>query len=190
MLDFTPILKKTQTMAEFTANITLDDLKKYSDESVAYIFNLIDGVSDADVVFQPTDPAANDTFASSPDEANIAWTLGHVIVHSTASSEESAALAAEQARGVEFHGRSRYETPWESVTTLAQIRQRLEESRRIRLASLEMWPEKPHLENTVELGFINGPINPIGRFLVGLLHEQSHYAQIAEIVRQAKAAKN
>lgn len=190
MLDFTPLREKKQTIGEFTANITVDDLRKYSNESIDHILSLIEGTSDADVAFQPTDPNANDTFATNPDEANIAWNLGHVIVHSTASSEEAAALAAEQARGVEFHGRSRYETPWEGVTTLAQVHQRLAESRRIRLASLDMWPDQPHLENTVELSFINGPINPVGRFLVGLLHEQSHYDQIAEIVRQAKAARN
>ena len=52
---------------------------------------------------------------------------------------------ADLARGVAFHGRSRSEVPWETVTTIAQCRARLEESRRMRLASLDMWPDQPYL---------------------------------------------
>ena len=71
------------------------------------------------VTFQPVDPVANDTFAADPADVKLAWTLGHVIVHATASSEESAFLAAEMARGVANHGRSRSETAWETVTTIS-----------------------------------------------------------------------
>ena len=39
------------------------------------------------------------------------------------------------------------------------------------------------------LGFLEGAINPIAQFTVGMAHEQSHLEQIAEIVRQAKAAR-
>jgi hypothetical protein len=189
MLDFTSIREKTKTIAEFVTNISVDDLRAYSNEAIDTSLKLIADCTDADVVFVPSDPAANDTYAAPGTDVNLAWTLGHVIVHLTASSEESAFLGAEQARGVENHGRSRYETPWETVTTIAQCRQRLEESRRIRLASLGMWPDAPHLETTVELGFLAGPINPVARFVVGLMHEYSHFAQVAEIVRQAKAAR-
>ncbi len=66
---------------------------------------------DADVTFVPSDPMAHDAAAASDDESEIAWTLGHIIVHMTASSEESAALAAELARGVAYHGRSRTRRP-------------------------------------------------------------------------------
>jgi hypothetical protein len=45
-------------------------------------------------------------------ELALPWTLGHVIVHITASAEESAFLAAELARGVHRRtGRSRFEVP-------------------------------------------------------------------------------
>jgi hypothetical protein len=111
-------------------------------------------------------------------------------VHTTASAEESAALAAELARGVEFHGRSRYETPWETVTTIAQCRHRLEESRRMRLMSLEMWPDQPHLDNVYEPWPGASEVNPIGRFVLGLMHDDAHLDQIAKIVRQAKAARD
>ncbi len=189
MIDFTPLREKKQTIAELVAEVTPAQLREHSNESIDKVLNIIADCTDADVVFQPADPKANDTFAADTSEANLAWTLGHVLVHITAGSEENAFLAAELARGVAEHGRSRYETPWETVTTIAQCRQRLEESRRMRLASLELWPDEPHLENTVELGFLVGPINPVARFLIGLLHEGSHYDQIAEIVRQAQAVR-
>ncbi len=108
----------------------------------------------------------------------------------TASSEEGAFLAAEMARGILREGRSRSEIPWQDVTTIAQCRQRLEESRRMRLASLDVWPDQPYLDVTVT-GRPNTPsLNAIGRFLRGLSHDASHLEQIDEVVRQAKAARN
>jgi hypothetical protein len=111
-----------------------------------------------------------------------------VIVHTTASAEEAAFLAAEMARGVQPHGRSRYETPWEMVTTIAQCRQRLQESRRMRLASLEMWPDEPHLENVYEAWPGGPPVNVLGRFVLGLRHDSDHLDHIAKIVHQAQTA--
>ncbi len=187
MLDFSKVRDKTQTLSEFAGPLTKADLAKMTNEMIDLEFGLISESEDADVTFEPVDPAANDTFASNPDEVGIAWTLGHVIVHATASSEESAFLAAELARGVEFHGRSRYETPWESVTTIAQCRQRLEESRRMRLTSLDVWPDKPHLDVTREFG--SSRRNAKEQFLGGLMHDDSHIGQIREIVRQAREAR-
>src|SRR5262249_37940190 len=87
---------------------------------------LIAGADDSDVTFVPADPAPNDTSAATAEEVNMPWTLGHVIVHWTASSEESAALALTLARGVDVTGRSRYEVPWEQVTEAAFLRERIE----------------------------------------------------------------
>ncbi len=189
MLDFQPVRDKKMTLSELTANLTRDDLRRLTDEMVDTMLRLIAGCVDADVPFVPVDPAANDPYAARPEDVHIAWTLGHVIVHTTASSEESAALAAELARGVEFHGRSRYEVPWEMVTTITQCRERLEESRRMRLAGLEMWPGQPHLDNTCELRPGSPRMNAVGRFVLGLMHDDSHLGQIAEIVRQARAPR-
>ena len=76
------------------------------------------------------------------------------------------------------------------MTTIAGCRQRFEESRRIRLASLEMWPDRPHLENRYT-AWQGGPeVNAIGRFVLGLMHTDDHIEQIAEIVRQAYAARS
>ena len=95
-------------------------------------------------------------------------------------------LAAELARGVEYHGRSRSEVPWTSVTTIAQCRARLEESRRMRLASLNTWPEAPYLSNT----YIPRPgakeLGPVTRFLSGLRHDASHLDQIRDVIGQAR----
>ena len=147
---------------------------------------LIKDCTDADVTFEPSDPEAYDLAAASDDELRIAWTLGHVIVHATASSEEAAALAAELARGVQWHGRSRSEVPWRTVTTMEQCRHRLEESRRMRLASLETWPDEPYFDNTYTPRDDVPPINCVRRFLNGLRHDSNHLAQIEEIVRRER----
>lgn len=119
----------------------------------------------------------------------MAWTLGHVVVHATASSEEAAALAADLARGVEPIGRSRYEVDWQTVHTVAQLRQRFAESRRIRQAYLAAWPDAPHLDVTYTPIPSLGPMNATSRFMLGLLHDDSHLEQLREIMRQARAAR-
>jgi hypothetical protein len=189
MLDFTPVRNKRMTMMELVKNLTRDDLRRLTNEMVDAMLGAIAECTDFDVTFVPVDPHANDTAAATEAEVNLAWTLGHVIVHTTASAEEAAFLAAELARGVPNHGRSRYETPWQSVTTIAQCRQRLEESRRIRLATLDVWPDEPHLDNTYPI-WEGGPVvNAVARFVYGLRHDDDHLGQIREIVRQSREAR-
>lgn len=188
MIDFTPVQNKEITMVELVARFTTEDLRRFTNAMVNEMLTIIANCNDDDVVFVPEDPDANDTFASSDTDVNLAWTLGHLVVHVTASAEESAALAAELARGVEYHGRSRSEVPWETVTTIAQCRERLEESRMMRLSSLGMWPRQPHLDNVYE-GYNGTKINPLMRFVYGLSHDDSHLAQMREVVRQARAAR-
>lgn len=189
MLDFAAVKEKRMKYHELVAGLTKEDLVDLTNEMIDMMLAQIEGCEDADVVFAPEDPMAQDTYASNSADAHVAWTLGHVIVHVTASSEESAALAAELARGVEVHGRSRYETPWETITTIAQCRQRLQESRRMRLASLEMWPDVPHLDCTCIPWPAIGEVNAVGRFVLGLRHDFDHLGQIDDIVRQAQAAR-
>lgn len=188
-LDFTPVRQKECTFAEFTAEMSLSDLRRFTNEMVDAILALIDDCVDADVVFTPQDKGAFDSYADDA-EKGIAWTLGHVIVHTTASSEEGAAIATELARGLDYRGRSRSEVPWQTMTTMAECRQRLEESRRMRLASLEMWPDQPHLSIVHKPYESIGEINATGFFVAGLLHADSHLEQIADIVRQAKAKRS
>ncbi len=190
MLDFTGIRTKKISLNELTANLEPSDLVALTDEMVDRVLQLIANATDADVIFKPSDPAANDRHAADPAEVTMPWTLGHVVVHTTASAEEAAALATELARGVALHGRSRYEIPWREVTTIEQCRERLDESRRMRLASLGMWPDQPHLETLAELWGGLAPVNAMGYFVIGLMHEDDHLGQIAEIVRQAHAARS
>ena len=185
MLDFQAVRDQEITFDELIADINLSDLCDLTEEMVETMLELIMDCVDADVIFEPVDPEANDPWAKTAEEVNMAWNLGHVVVHTTASAEEAAALSAELARGVEYHGRSRYEVPWEEMRTIEGCRQRLEESRCMRLASLEMWPEEPHLGNMHE-AWSGGPmVNAIGRFVLGLMHDESHLGQIKEIVKQA-----
>lgn len=189
MIDFTPLRDGEMTMAALSAGLGVDDLAQLTNQMVDNMLALIANCSDEDVVFIPEDPEAYDKYADSDEEVGMSWTLGHVIVHVTASAEEDAYLAVELARGVKpKRGRSRYETPWETVTTIAQCRERLEESRRMRLASLGMWPDEPFLENAGKY-WGPGPINANGRFLLGLLHDDDHLGQIANIVAQGAARR-
>ncbi len=189
MLPYHRVSRKEITIAELAAGVTLDVLRRETNLMNDRVLGLIAECIDADVVFAPTDPEANDRHAQDPSAANEAWTLGHVIVHATASSEEAAFLAAELARGIPNHGRSRFETDWTTVTTIAQCRQRLHESRRIRLASLDLWPDQPNLDLTYAM-WEGGPVvNAVARFLYGLVHESSHLDQVAEIVRQAQVVR-
>ena len=189
MLDFNPVRDDKITMPELVVDLTPDDLRRLTNEMVDTILDLISDAVDADVVFEPEDPEAYDKYAKAEVEVEMPWTLGHVIVHITASSEEAAAVAAELARGVRFHGRSRSEVPWETIKTIEQSRQRLEESRRMRLASLDMWPDEPHLDNIYQPWPEAPEVNAIGQFVLGLMHDDSHIGQITEIVRQAIAAR-
>jgi len=185
MLKFQAVRDKKITFDDLIVDLTKDDLARLTNEMIDTILDLIHDCVDVDVVFVPDDPDADDPFAKDEEDVDLAWTLGHVIVHINASSEESAALAAELARGVEYHGRSRSEVPWPSVITIGECRQRLEESRRICLASLDMWPDDPHMENFYQSRPESPRLNAMGRFVYGLSHADSHLQQIQEIVRQA-----
>lgn len=187
MLDFTAVRAKTQTLAELAQPLTRDDLVRVTNEMLDTVAGIIADATDADVVFTPSDPQAKDTFGK-PEEAELAWNLGHVVVHGLASSEEGAALATNLARGLLIEGRSRYEPDWRTITTVAQVRQRIAESRRMRLGFLAAWPDEPHLEVVQESSFF-GPMTATTRYIAGLSHEDSHLDQLREIMRQAKAAR-
>ena len=167
MINLAYLTERKVTFAKLVAELTPADLCVLTNQMIDRQLALIAGCDDAAVIFVPDDPQADDPYAAEPTEAKLAWTLGHVIVHVTATSEETAFIAAEMARGVVREGRSRYETPWETVTTIAQCRARLEESRRLRLATLDVWPNPPHLDVTIPYRRLPEPVNPIGRFVMG-----------------------
>lgn len=186
MLNFGAVRQQTRTLQQLGVDLTKADLAAALNALYDDVLMRIREASDADIAFPPEDPEADDEFASDTAAVGLAWTLGHVIVHLTASAEEAAFVATELARGVAREGRSRSETPWASVETADAARGRIEDSRRMILAMLDVWPDPPHLD--VTLPGSTGPRNAITRFLSGLNHADSHLAQLTEIVRQAHAA--
>lgn len=191
LTDFAAVRSYTLPMERFIEewNPDREALARHTNASIDRFLELLDGLSDEEVTFVPDDPDAADHAAADPTDLALAWTIAHVIVHATASGDEYSSTAAELARGVDFHGRTRYETPWQQVTTVAQCRQRLEESRRIRLASLQMWPDSPHLAKGYTPWKASGWVNAQGIFAWGLSHDESHHEQVAQIREQVLARR-
>jgi len=173
------------SLLELKDKVTKADLYRMTDEAVAAAESILVNANDADVVFVPNDPEARDIVTGATD----GWTIGHVVVHATASSEEAAAHALLLARGAPIppEVRTRYETPWESITTIAQARIRLDESKRMRHAMFDAWPDEPHLDAILDHPFF-GQFNAIGRYMIGLGHEVGHLDQLRETLRQSIAA--
>ncbi len=195
-VDFSLVFEGEIKLLEFSAQFTRFDLRRASDESLDTIRGFIAGLSDEEVTFDPIDESANDPYAVAGEE-KIGWSLAHLVAHVTASSEEGAAFSSLLARGIAVEERPRYETPWRELQTVDQCLQRIEESRRIRNAYLETWPDKPHLKvNRVLPEGVReqfrerfGDMNASSAFLFGLMHEVGHYEQFREVRRQALAAR-
>jgi hypothetical protein len=189
LLDFTSVKNKTVSFSDLARDLTKTDLRNLTNEMIDTMLSIISDATDEDVVFVPQDPNADDPFGI-PEEKDLVWTLGHVAVHTTASSEESAALALTLARGLVPEGRSRYEVPWRTVQTIDQVRRRFEESRRMRLAMLDAWPDEPHLDVTYAPSPRFGSYNAISRFIMGLYHDDDHLGQLREIIRQVREKRS
>ena len=194
VIDFSPVANGDMKLLEFSQQFSVDDLRRVTNDSIDLILDIIKDLNDAEVVFEPSDPEADDPYAVEGEE-KIGWNIGHLVVHVTASSEEWATYSSILARGVPYPAepRLRYETPWRDIQTKAQAVQRLEESRRIRLSYLDAWPDKPDLNlyRALSPRFIErvGEINATAAFLYGLRHEADHYDQIRDVTRQAIAAR-
>jgi hypothetical protein len=186
MIDFTPVRGNVLRMQEFAASLSLPDLRRLTDISVDHLLALLADADDAMVTFVPSEQEM-DTASDSPTHRS-GWTIARIVVHMTASAEECAVLAAELARGVPYHGPSRSEVPWQTVTTVAQCRARLLESRRIRLASLQLWPDSPRLDLGYEAREGSGWVNAKGIFVWGLAHDEGYARQIRRILLQAQRA--
>jgi uncharacterized damage-inducible protein DinB len=192
-IDFSPVDNRETTILDFANRFSRAQIRAFTNASIDFMLDAVRDLTDAQVVFMPHDPHANDPHAK-PGEEHIGWSVAHLIVHVTASSEEWATYSSVLARGISYPAepRLRYETDWKTVTTQEQCIQRLEESRRIRLAYLDAWPDQPDLTTQRELSarFLErfGPMNAKACFLFGLKHEVDHHAQIAEAARQAREA--
>jgi len=182
MIDFTQLWNKEKAIRDFNTGQSKADLVALTHEIVDTMLTSIADATEAEVAFIYDDPQANDGGDTTP------WTLPHVVVHTTATAEEAAFLALELARGIVPTGRARYETPWQSVTSIAQCRARLDESRRMRLAMLDAWPDVAHLDMREEHPYF-GSMNAIERFLIGVQHDAIHIGQINQIMTQARAKR-
>jgi hypothetical protein len=189
VIDFGPLRRKEAGLQDLAAGLSHADLGRLTREMCEAQLSAIEDATDADVVMVPDDPEANDTFAAQAADVGLSWTLGHVVVHTTASSEESAALALTLARGLTVEGRSRYEVPWEEARTVAFIRHRIEESLRMRLAMLAAWPDGPDLDNFYAPYEGRPPMNAMGRFIAGLAHDDSHLEQMRKIMDEARTRR-
>lgn len=192
-IDFSPVDDQELTLLDFANRFSRAHMRAFTNASIDFMLDIVRGLNDAQVVFMPHDPHADDPHAK-PGEEHIGWSVAHLVVHVTASSEEWATYSSVLARGIPYPAepRLRFETDWKTVTSQAQCLQRLEESRRMRLAYIDSWPDKPDLTALRELSprFLEkfGPMNAKACFLFGLKHEVGHHAQIAEAARQAREA--
>ena len=189
MIDFGPLRRKEASLQDLAAGLSHADLGRLTREMCTAQLVAIEDALDQDVVMVPDDPEANDTFAAQAEDVGLSWTLGHVVVHTTASSEESAALALTLARGLPILGRSRYEAPWHQARTVGFIRHRIEESLRMRLAMLAAWPDGPDLDNFYAPYEGRPPMNAMGRFIGGLAHDDSHLDQMRKIMVEARTRR-
>lgn len=192
-IDFAPVKKGEIKILDYARQFTLDDLRRATNTSIDFMLHLVERSTDEMIAFIPDDPDANDPYAP-PDLQHVGWSLGHLVAHVTASSEEWAAYSSILARGIVYPAepRLRFETDWEIITTRAQAIQRLEESRRMRLAYLDTWPDRPHLNVLRQLSprYVerHGEMNAPACFLFGLQHEMGHQEQFKEVYRQAREA--
>lgn len=190
-IDFSPVNRGDMFLIDFVHQFTLDDLRAMTHHSINTMLEIVAGLDDAQLTFIPDDPDAHDPYATTEEEKHIGWSLAHIVAHVTASSEEGAATSSLLARGVTTSERPRYETPWRDLKTREQVVQRLEESRRIRLAYLDTWPDQPFLDVyrdvsprfTEKVGLMNAP----AAFMFGLKHEIDHHEQMRDVAAQLRA---
>jgi len=188
-IDFTAVREGHTSYQDATRDLTPADVRPLTEQIFDAVAGIVAGATDADVVFQPVDPAAHDANAAPGTDADSGWTLGHVIVHLTAGLEETAALGVTLARGVEVEGRSRYETSWETIKTARQVHDRLTESRRMCLAFRDAWPDRPHLDVTRVAIPQFGPLDAVRQATMGIFHADSHLDQLRDIMGQAHVAQ-
>lgn len=178
--DFEAVRSGRMSYAEMVGKLSHNDLITHTNQTFEKLGGpLVSHASGELALFVPSDSSA---------EEGAGWTVGHVVAHLTATWEETAAVAAMMARGVQIEVRLRYEVPWQELNTTARVKARLQESQRMCQAFLAAWPDEPHLDITVTRIPALGPMNAIGLYALGIGHAQSHVAQIAETVRQYSEA--
>lgn len=191
MIDFSPLTGViTRDFSDTFTNATLRAaIISYYD----FMLDLLHGLTEAQVLYEPTDENADDPYAVNTEDRRIGWSIAHLVLHVTASLEESCSVGSMLARGVAIDKtRYRYEPDWRDVTDKDTVLARLAESRRMCLAYLDTWPDEPHLDNLrvfdADHYLAKAQINAVGATLGGLRHMDGHVAQLKSVAEQAKAA--
>lgn len=177
MPDFAAVRAGEKTMAEIANGLDNAALRGLTERIYTLIEDAIQGATDRDSAFVPHDAGAED---------EQGWAIAQIVAHVTAALEEVAAQSANMARGVPVEGRARYEAPLEELATAETVRRRLAESRRMCLAFLNAWPDRPHLDVEYTALTRLGPMNAVARYLLGIFHADGHIAQLQEAMRQAR----
>ena len=189
-LDFTPVRSSAVKLEQFAQMFTVEELRALTLDMLDAVRDIVEQADDAQVLHIPDDPDAFDP-AALPGEERLGWSLAHLVLHVTASAEESAAISSILARGIVYgrEPRLRYEPYWRAITSKAQTLARLDECRRICLGYLDAWPDAPHLdiyrETSERSREKNGRMNAVATYLYGFMHLDGHLPQFREVLRQA-----
>jgi hypothetical protein len=188
-IDFQPVFKKEKSLIDLANKYSHADLGAGLNSYVDFTLQIINGVGDEQATYIPFDPHADDPHATTEADRHLGWSLVHLVMHVTATAEEAAAFSSILARGIAIGGRLRSERDWREVTTCAEAVARLEECRRMCLAYLATWPDRPDL-TTVRIMPENmswmKPNAPIS-FLAGLMHWHKHIEQFQQVADQSRA---
>ena len=185
MIEFPPDTK----IADLQDGIAHADLVQATNAIIDWYLEKVKDVPDSTVTFEPDDPDAHDKWAATEEEIHMPWTLGHVVVHVTASAEFASACGAALAKGGTTDGLERVEVHWTTIKTTQQVVERLEKSRTMQLAFLSAWPDPPDLDNLfTKYAKYWGKLNAVGMTLGGLKHATNHFYQVEDILRQAREA--
>jgi hypothetical protein len=189
LINFQPIYNGEKSLGDLAGEFSNADLVAALNSYVDFTIEVIESVDDTQVTHIPHDPDADDPYAASDADRHAGWSLVHLVMHVTASAEEAAAFSSILARGIAIGGRLRSEQDWRQVTTCAGTVARLEECRRICLAYLATWPDRPDVTTVrimpEHLTWMkpNAPVS----FLAGLMHWHKHVNQFRTVAEQARS---
>lgn len=183
VIDFSPLGNGIDQIEVVQSRIGREDVRETINSLYDFLLETVRPLTDAQVCFEPKDEKA---------ENGVGWSVAHLVLHATASNEEGSTVASLLARGIVRDGRFRHEPDWKDVTTAEAILQRIQESRRMCLAYLDAWPDRPALDvyRWMPEGsrMSNLKINALGTIAFSLWHGVGHQDQIRDAARQAVAA--
>jgi hypothetical protein len=186
-IDFAALEADMFAIERVQAAATHKEVELAVSDAIGDFLDVVAGLSNAQVAHIGQDPGTAD---------GVGWSIGHIVAHATASLEEGCCYSSLLARGCDIPAgqRFRYETPWEEVTTAAQVVRRLLESRHICLAYIGAWPNEPALDNFRKMPegmrMSSMKMNALGTAIFSTHHMRGHLAQLKDAAVQAIAASS